>query len=315
LDLSASQLASGTTTSYWTCSFVTASDNHQYLALSITMWRAGIPITGGILIDATDPSYVERYTRAVPGAVAPSESGEKILNATIGTSSIMALTDDNVSVLRSISDYANLTFDLTFEATSPIVYQGGLGSFALNGQRSYEWAIPAGRTTGSITARGKKLTVDPKRSFTWYDRQWSVNDKDIPAVSGSANYTWFQINLPTSGIKASIWAVDYAETGEQRRVATFRYPDGGHLVLPYEFVPDSSSVYVSPRTQISYATKYTLKFPGRGSIKVSTIRQDQEVWSGNQGTWEGFAEFEANVLGFREKGFGVLEIIPALETA
>lgn len=165
-----------------------------------------------------------------------------------------------------------------------------------------------------MTARGKKLAVDLERSLTWYNRQWSVDNSSLAPVSGSSNYTWFQVNLPKSGLRASIWAIDYTETGEEHRVAKFKYKDGARLVLLYDLVPYPKSVYVSPRTGLSYATKYMLNFPGRGSVKVTTIRADQEVLERDYGIWEGFAEFKMNVLCFREKGFGVLETIPALET-
>ncbi|KAH8656311.1 kievitone hydratase, partial [Ilyonectria robusta] len=289
------------TTSYWTCSFLTASDDHQYVVLGHTMWMGGIAQARASILDVTDPSYYKTLLYTNEDATVSSYNGH--IDASIGTLGIRALSADNVTRIHSYSTF-EIEYSLILTA-SPVLFNGGLGEFTFGNKTCGEWSFPAGRTEGTFVARGKELTVDPERSFTWYDRQWG----------GSAflgNYTWFQLHVPGTDIKASIWAIDDNTNQKNIRIATFRFEDGSHRVLPFEFSESTESQYHSKATVNTYATKWDLEFPGQGRISVTSLRDDQETYNTSSNAtpaYEGFSEFDFNLFGVRSQGYGLTEVV------
>jgi hypothetical protein len=66
----------------------------------------------------------------------------------------------------------DLTFDLAIDGTSTALLDGAVGTFFFGTDTPvFEWGIPACQTSGTLVVNGETLTVDPSRSFTWYDRQ------------------------------------------------------------------------------------------------------------------------------------------------
>ncbi|PVH79634.1 hypothetical protein DL98DRAFT_631114 [Cadophora sp. DSE1049] len=303
-----SQFATGVTTSYWTCSFVTASDDHQYMVLGHTMYVGQVALARSSILDITDPSYYEMYLYTVPGVNVTSNIGH--LDASVGGCGIRGVSDDNLSIMDSYSKHDLINYNFTYEATSAVLFNGALGLFNFGGKECGEWAIPAAKTSGTLSVRGKELTIDPEASFTWYDRQWGDGGLD------GGNYTWFQIHLPDSSIRASIWAIDDSLNSTNptptTRLATFRFPDGSHSILSFDFAPSSEGQYTSPSTGRTYPTSWTLNFPGKGSIDIQSIRPDQETHnttSGGPAAYEGFSNVTFNMFGLSEKGFGLAELV------
>ncbi|GLA02832.1 hypothetical protein AnigIFM60653_002402 [Aspergillus niger] len=302
-NVSEAQRETALSTSYWTCSFLTASDNHQYMLLGHTMWIAEIPMARASLLDLTDTSYYRMFLYSLDTAAQPADINSQLIDASIGDVGIEALSGDNVSRMRSFSNHSTLMYDLTYNATSQVLYNGGLGELTFGNDSCGEWAIPAARTEGILTVRGERLFVDPERSFTWYDRQWGSG-------VGFKNYTWFQLHVPNTDIKASIWAIDYESS--TARIATFRFADGSHQVLPFELSSSSQNMYYSAATNATYPTSWSLNFPGRGHIQVQSIRADQETYNTSSdavAAYEGFSTFKFNMFGYHADGFGITEIV------
>ncbi|KAL3460192.1 hypothetical protein BJX64DRAFT_278664 [Aspergillus heterothallicus] len=276
----------GDITSYWACSYITGSDSHQYMLLGHTMWIAGIPMARASLLDLTDTSYYKMYLYSLQ----PDEA--------------TAISSDNVSLMNSYSNHGDLIYNLTYDATSQVPYNGGLGEFALGGAHCGEWAIPAARTEGTLEVRGKTVKIIPSKSFTWYDRQWGTGFELY------RNYTWFQIHVPGTDFKASIWALDYEDYSS--RIATIRSADGTYSVIPFEFSPSPSNQYHSPATGNTYPTAWTLTFPGRGKIVAKSIRKDQETYNTSSlapAAYEAFSTFDVDLDGVEGKGYGLTEIV------
>lgn len=90
---------------------------------------------------------------------------------------------------------------------------------------------PRGKTQETLTLNGITIDVDPKESFTWYDRQVSY--------LAPANWTWFEVRFPESLTKASIWTYDFGvSSNEVYQFATVRFGDSIQL-LPYGLKPDT----------------------------------------------------------------------------
>jgi hypothetical protein len=268
------------------------------------MYVGQIAMARSSILDVTDPSYYKMYLYSMAGVNATSNNGH--LDASVGTCSIRGVSDDSLYTMNSQSEHAINTYDITYEATSRVLFNGGLGKFTFGGEDCGEWSIPAGKTYGTLNVRGKELKIDPENSFTWYDRQWGNGGLS------NGNYTWFQIHVPNSSIRGSIWAIDDHNGQNSTRTATFRFPDGSHSTLPFEFEPSAEDNYTSSATGITYPTRWLLKFPGHGSIDVRSIRPDQETHNttgDGVAAYEGFSDVKFNLFGLREKGFGLAEIV------
>lgn len=272
------------------------------MVLGHTLYTGGaIGSARASIIDVSDPSYYLKYL-FVGGETERSITDGK-MDATNGNLTIKGLDDDSFTSQQVISNYESLPFNLSYHATSSVLYNGGLGNFTFGGLPCGEFAIPAAYTEGHITVNGTQLAIDPAKSFTWYDRQWGDG-----SVMG--NYSWFQIHIPGTPIKASIWAIDDKGRNTTTRFATFRFANGDHSVLSFSLKPDNDSLWSSPVTNITYPTTFTLRFPGHGLLTITSIRQDQETRSSDgtgQPAYEGFSNVDFQMFGLVTTGYGLIE--------
>lgn len=116
----------------------------------------------------------------------------------LGSYGFRATSEDKISSLYAFNIVKDYSYDLTFEAKSKVLLNGGNGVITI-GQgctNSTEWAIPALKTNGTFSVGKEKFQVDAAKSFTWYDTQAG---NDAPR-----SWTWFQLHFPGTAIKASI---------------------------------------------------------------------------------------------------------------
>ncbi|KAI9326455.1 hypothetical protein DFJ73DRAFT_632582 [Zopfochytrium polystomum] len=305
----------GQLSSYWTGSFVTASNNHQYLLINHVMYigtgSSYLATTHISVYDINTKSFSQNvYSEFTTGPFAwstSSSSSAPLLRRSASLNGIDALSADNVTQLHSWSRAPNNTFDLVVDATSAVLLNGGMGQFELMGAACVEWGLTKGRTSGNITlAGGAVVAVDPARSFTWYDRQFSVPGS---GSSTGGNYTWFSLILPGTPIRASIWAVDTATT--KRRLATFRFDNGTHVTKTFKFTPLADGMYTSKNTNITYHTKHRLTFPDGDYINVAATSLDQEQYNTTSAAgiaYEGFSVMDVSLFGRHAVGYGTTEI-------
>ncbi|UQC84518.1 uncharacterized protein CLUP02_10015 [Colletotrichum lupini] len=277
--LGESQLASEQSNSYWAASFVTASNDRQYAIMSQQMpTGAGQSIFQSSILDLEDTS---NYW--LTAGLAPLQGNLTIKNGLLDIevegSAFKSASSDSFSSLNTWGKYDTYAFNLTFDASSPVMLNGG----------------------GSFTINGTTLEVDPTKSLTWYDRQHGAG--------GPNNFTWFGLNFP-SGIRASIWYSDTAEPSQQLRFATIRAEDGLHIVR-FKMVPGNATTWTSPVTNTTYAQDWKLFFDNGDSLSIKSIRQDQEKGSGAGRFYSGVVEAEGSLFG-QEKGFGFVDIVPKL---
>lgn len=118
-----------------------------------------------------------------------------LLDIEVDGSAFKSLSNDSFSSLTTWGEYDTYAFNLTFDASSPVILNGGVGRFRWGTGTTTQWSLPSCRTQGSFTINGTTLEIDPARSLTWYDRQHGVG--------GPNNFTWFGLNFP-GGIRASV---------------------------------------------------------------------------------------------------------------
>ncbi|KAK7742063.1 hypothetical protein SLS53_004649 [Cytospora paraplurivora] len=289
--------------SWWTSSYITGTNGGQYLAVSHILvstdnssyYRAATLDLGSL------DSYSSFIVYSNETAVQPGSR----LNLTLEGNGFEALTDDNLSQLRTYSNHGDVTFDLKYNATSAAIVDAGTGLFTFGSGLSYEWGFPNSYTEGSLTVNGEVITVDPENSFTWYDRQWN---NGFPY---NGNWTWFELHIPNTEYKLSIWAIDNSSPAQASRFATIRTEDGSQNVVPTTWTPDYTRHWYSNATGTDYPQDWTVTIGDYGALRISSITGRQEVVgkSAFYTAYEGFVTFDGQFEGDNVQGFGVVEVL------
>ncbi|KAM6504576.1 hypothetical protein FSOLCH5_015318 [Fusarium solani] len=198
------------------------------------------------------------------------------------------------------------SYELAFTAKSKVLLNGGNGviTFGPNFGNSTEWAVPALRTTGSVSLGGRTYNIDPARSLTWYDRQ--------AGFTAPSNWTWFQLHFPGSNIKASIWAFDLEAPASPstNRFATVRVGEESQYVLAYDLKADWKNTWTSKKTNVTYPQSWRLEFENGDALNIESVRRDQEIYGPNavgDSVYAGFINAKGLFLGQRVgnwEGFG-----------
>lgn len=208
----------------------------------------------------------------------------------------------NDSQMRTYSTVPNVEFDLTFNLSAPLLFNGGVGTWQAGNETVNQWSIPAGETTGWLKFNGNKLEVDTKRSITWYDRQWG---------GGPPFWTWFELHLETGRpgddlTAVSVWYWDTVEAGKGA-IATARDAQGVQKVVPVISLIPSNRTYTSPSSNATYNLDWQLLLADGTDLSISCIKEDQELFAvgGMYPTYEGYISVNGTY-----DGYGVVEIVP-----
>ncbi|PSN73805.1 hypothetical protein BS50DRAFT_566738 [Corynespora cassiicola Philippines] len=296
--------------SFWSTSFVLGSDGHEYLVISHVLGGNILNIYRASVLDITDPSYFKQYS-----SFYNTTSGRTELDFSFDGYYFGLVGKDRLGSIRTYSTYGDVHFNISFELSSPIILNGGVGSFQWEVSSVYdtvvkEWSMPAGRTIGSLRKGDKIVEFDSDKSFTWYDRQWQV---------GSAtNWTWFQLHLQSGSEgtsypeKYSIWFFPSGFDDSTKGFATVREQSGVQTVKPAS-LSERGDPWLSPISNIKYALNWKIELVDGTVLEIASIRDDQEL-SDPQGsfkTYEGFVNVTgATKSGERMRGFGLVEIQP-----
>ncbi|KAH7124338.1 hypothetical protein EDB81DRAFT_912533 [Dactylonectria macrodidyma] len=304
MNLTESQYDVESGSSYWMSSFITSTKGKQYLALSHIMTPFKNLCRSSVL-DLQSLQYWVHLTYCSSVENKASDTSGP-LNADFDTYKFVSTASDSIANMYAYADTnASYSFNISWEATSKVLLNGGAGSiaFGTGPSNATEWGIPAAKTTGSLTLDGKSVEIDTKNSFTWYDRQISYG--------APRNWTWFQLNFPGTEIKASVWAYDLGlPDNTTYHFATIRKGESQY-VLAYDLIPDMSSVWVSPNSGLVYPLSWKLEFENGDHLVVKSIRPDQEMYGPDalvDTAYEGFITVSGKFFG-QTRGFGVVELV------
>uniref|UniRef100_L2FT70 Kievitone hydratase n=1 Tax=Colletotrichum fructicola (strain Nara gc5) TaxID=1213859 RepID=L2FT70_COLFN len=259
--------------SFWSSSFIHASNNHSYLVLShllpsIAIYRASI-------LDITDPTYYAQY-QVLTSPISPfSPSG--VFNTSFpdygfGSTSIT----DGISELRTWS-----------------------------ARPEDGWSMPAGLTRGWIAVNGTRLAVDPARSLTWYDRQWGG------APPGWSWFELHLENPDQTAydVPMSVWV--WEEAGAAAGLATIRDGRDVQKVVPVTSLVPSNRTYTSHSSGAVYPLDWTLELGDATRLCISSVRPDQEMVAegGLLPTYEGYVTVSGVYQGNQTvEGYGLVEL-------
>jgi hypothetical protein len=228
-------------------------------------------------------------------------------NFTFGAAS----ATDGLSKMRAWSNYNGVQFDLTFETSSPVLLNGGTGSFEVTGGVGYEWSMPAGKTAGSLALEGTTVTIDTAHSKTWYDREWG---------NVAQSWYWFEIHIDPmaaypKGAVLSVWNwID--DISGNKNFATVRDAPGIQRVVPVTtFTRNLKSTWTSTHTGDKWVQDFKIVLQDGTSLSISSIREDQELWdeadAAAGGGFEGYMTVTGTYRGVPGAcGFAVSEQLP-----
>jgi hypothetical protein len=234
-------------------------------------------------------------------------TSDEQLNLRYGKYGISAKSPDSVSSLQIDGTTPDYSFNITFNATSRLLLNGGTGAFTFgpNYSNTSEWGIPAGYTEGILTLNGESQDIDSEKSLSWYDRQLVYN-------GAPDNWVWFGLHLLNAGIKGSIWSFTNSETSIRYDFGTFRYGEESQLVFAGNVQPSTSRNWTSSASNATYALSWVLDFEEAGSLIVESITNDQEIYD-PEGmgipVYEGFVTVSGSLLGKCANGYGVVEVL------
>jgi predicted secreted hydrolase len=287
--------------SYYSSSFLTDTKGGQYTVLSHFNTETNTSaFFRGSLLDMTTSTYTPFFNHT-PYSVVPSPT----FNVSANEGGFQSTSQDNVSIIRTWSTNANVQYDLTFEATSAILYDVGAGQYQWATGLTNEWGMPACKTTGTLQVNGSTVTIDPSRSLTWYDRQWGPG-----FIEG--NWTWFELHLgPSGSTKVSVSAWDSLDPVGEVRFATVRAPNGDHSVLSVTVIPSYKRSYTSSTSNVTYPLDWEIISPIGETLFISSFKADQEIVGSviSEYAYEGFASTRGAFMGTVGDGFGVVEMV------
>ncbi|RSL37925.1 hypothetical protein CEP53_015356 [Fusarium sp. AF-6] len=293
--------------SFWSSSFLSASNNHQYLVISHVMadvpfWTPGRAMYRGSVLDITNTSKYSQFEFFVDDYDVFGENGD--FNATFSDYGFISA---GPGALRTWSNISGAEFDLNIELSSPIILNGGIGVFQVS-STLHQWSLPAGKTTGSLSIDGSKVSINSKSSLTWYDRQWN---------GGPPDWTWFELHLDTGKPKAdlvpvSVWIWEDPASGF-KGIASIREEPGVQKVVPVKSLETTGRSWTSEATGAEYALGWVLELTDGTKLSISSQRDDQELAAkgGEFPAYAGYILAEGR-LGRDQSvhGYGVVEIVP-----
>ncbi|KAE8353779.1 hypothetical protein BDV28DRAFT_156723 [Aspergillus coremiiformis] len=299
--------------SWWSSSFVHASDDHDYLILA----HAALPnpntssvLFRGSILDINDTTYYRQVSwifNQSSGAAPVQEGPLKIDSKNYGFVSVDPARP--LGAMRTWCVSESVEFNVTFALSTPVILNGGVGTFPFGNEETLEWSMPAGSTNGHLVRNGKSIDIDNARSLTWYDRQlmWPLAPM---GGSAKASWTWFELHVEKR--KMSVWIWDTFDH-QRFQFATIRETPGIHQVVAVTGFTPSRREWTSPISKSTYPLDWDLSLADGTTLKISSVRDDQELCNpeGTLATYEGYV----TVTGRRGKdpisGYGLVEIVPA----
>jgi predicted secreted hydrolase len=305
-DLSATQ-SSNYNGSWATGSWITSVSGGQYFAVSHYVNDGIHDVYRTSILDLSSLEY--RYFFQAGNGSYPS-SPPSHLKAGVGDGNCFeGISDDNYATMHVQSSHSNVTFDLTYQATTKPLINGGAGVVMLGASESKQWSLPACRTNGFLVVNNEQIPIDPMRSLTWYDRQWGTG--------GFTNWTWFGLHIPQTGHVLSIWTGD-THTNRTApvvpgRFATVRNAQGAQTVCDVTWTPDLNRTFYSDSANETYPLAWTVEIPNYDAVVRIESGAANQLNTGSHGpeppAYNGFVTFSGQFQGAEIEGFGIVEIV------
>jgi predicted secreted hydrolase len=170
------------------------------------------------------------------------------------------------------------------------------------GNASYYYSLVGLETTGSLTARGRTVTVS---GLSWMDHEFGTSALSANAVG----WDWISLQLE-NGVAlmlAQIRTVDGGSIGEF--AGTLVMADGSQERITNEdFTLEVLDEWTSPATGITYPARWRLTAPAYElDVEITPLMNDQEMKVAYV-YWEGAANAVGSMAGAPVAGRGYVEL-------
>lgn len=129
-DISDSQsIYTGIANSYWSSSYISGTDGHEYLVLSHVLATPDLSVYRGSILDITDPSFFQQFT-SFWNASSLFAANKTALDFASGDGFYFGLASaDKLGPIATWNHGESFSYNLTFGLTSALILNGGAGSF------------------------------------------------------------------------------------------------------------------------------------------------------------------------------------------
>lgn len=202
---------------------------------------------------------------------------------------------DPLSALALSARAGDFAYDLSLEATGPLILHGGDGYSVKSpeGQASHYYSQPFYEVDGTLTLPGRRVEVTGE---AWLDREWSSQ----PLARDQAGWDWFSLAF---------------DSGAKLMGFGLRGTDGGHFTSATWIDPDGTAtaygdgaLTLTPLATAEVAgrtlpVRWRLELP-QEDLSVETRPLNEAAWMGTSFQyWEGPVSFDGS-----HSGRGYLEM-------
>ncbi|SFE22141.1 lipocalin-like domain-containing protein [Roseivivax sediminis] len=222
--------------------------------------------------------HAERLARGGIGQAGVAEPFEAFIDNWAMTST--SADGDPLDALTLTANGADFAYDLSLEATGPLIFHGedGYSVKSPAGQASRYYSQPFYEATGMLSLPSGEIAVT---GSAWLDREWSSQ----PLAEDQSGWDWFSLNFET-GAKLMAFGLRTDAEGTHFTSATWIEPDG--TAEPY----GDGAVTLTPleRGEVAGRTlplQWRIELPAR-DLDVTTAPVNPGAWMGTSFPyWEG----------------------------
>jgi predicted secreted hydrolase len=244
------------------------------------------------LTRADEHRYADRLAR---GGIGQAGVRTQPFQAWIDDWSLAGKVDPQLSPLQVSATGERFSYDLSLQATAPLVLHGdrGFSQKSDRGQASWYYSQPFFQVDGEIQWQGESRRVT---GMAWLDREWSSQ----PLAADQQGWDWFSLHLQ-DGSKLMLFRLR-SDDDSHFHSGTWITPDGVPEPL------DRSAIRMTPLEETDVATR---TLPTRWRLQIAHKGLDVTAQALNPQSWMGtgipYWEGPVNVAG-SHTGVGYLEM-------
>ncbi|KAL4964287.1 uncharacterized protein BDV14DRAFT_209428 [Aspergillus stella-maris] len=300
--------------SFWAVNYIRTTNNRSFLLNVNALVRNGSATQRAGIMSLDNPSvpYPKNYQNVGQvknnnGTLDPfnlTMPGGRFGLETTGQGAASSSKEAVLPPMRIFSHHPGTEFDIDLDFQGPVLLNAGLGSWRWGGGIQHQVSLPEARPRGTFVVDNITLTIDPRHSVTWYDRQWGPTQPD--------HFTWFGLYLTDkTGTESYISIWDWEdEINGNKTFVTMLDQDGANTALPVlDFQRSTDNVFHSKATGVTYVLQHNITLADGSELIVTAAQPDQEyVMDGTTvGFYSGYVEVSGDYM-----GHGAMDIMPPM---
>lgn len=293
--------------SFWAVNYIHTTDNRSFLVSAHALVGNGSATQRAGILSLDEPLKFFTRNYQTIGSIKDNNGTLEPFNLTMpggqfGMANHRGPRGEPFPSMRIFSHLPETKFDIDVDMQGPAILNAGLGSWLWGGGIQHQVSLPAARPHGTIVVNNTTLSIDSRKSFTWYDRQWGPTSAN--------NFTWLGLYLTASDNSQSYMSVwNWVDTvNGDKSFATIQTDVGVNTVVPLAgFQVSDADVFQSKASCTRYPLEYKITLIDGSHLVVKSVRPDQEyVLEGTKtGFYSGYVQVSGNYT-----GYGAIDILP-----